>query len=251
MNYQCCIQNTSLDTAELLHRRRSLVIDERPVTFGGAGADVELPEMEGALCRLQALDGGVRLERLTDTPLRVNGMETPLDSRPLLHGGDSLEFGPYVVRLYAMREPCVQSMGTRMLLRIAQALVVLFILLQLLVVFWLPVKLTHSDMWSGAIARQRISRTLDSLQKEFKELRGANITEDACIDVLREELRRRSRYVARYSEQMTPSQRRQMQMDLQQIEWIGQRIRDGQLIQDTETVNWDEAVRRMVEKAGK
>lgn len=192
-----------------------------PVTVGaGRQCDcrvdtpAELNDIEFSVSSGQAPDT-FRILPEGNRPVYLNAAAVTGETE--LHSGDEIRVGHFTFRFQRERASAGQGRRAGVLGRLAQALIVLILLAEISVVYWLPREFQSQQLLALQISKQDTILLVDQLRQKAREAvqpgETASLSSSAAL-LAGEELDRMSQFIRTHENQLTDLQWRRLRRDL-------------------------------------
>ena len=175
-----------------------------------------LSDEGGALFRLERRGAAVFLVPSDGRELTVNGQAV---SGPLpLKGGDRIACGGCRMRFYVRRPDTRLSFGSLFLVRLAIAVIVLFVIMELLLMLGFPrAMMARQAIWEKAKSREDMLLTLQLLRGRVHRFQAHSPFVHALLNEIAQDLENRAQFVQENELRMRNRSRRAMTSDLERI----------------------------------
>jgi hypothetical protein len=240
--------------APLAVTRENSLAPRSRVEFTELPASVSLDD-SGELFRLEATErGGVRLRAgagasrgaSPSVPLSFAGETGPVESREL-HSGMEWTAGGWSFRVAFVRERPRISFWSRALARLGQLLVVLFLAVQLWVMFGLQGIVLDSGVLENSSDRLAMMKGVEALQKRLQKMEGDSPLKKSILAALREEVAARMRFLKNYENLLRRSERRRMKEDSRKMEEFLDMLEQDAHFGEVGQLDVDGAVKKILE----
>lgn len=251
MPFQLTFSDQNSSSANDLKRKTTLTFEQAPVVVGAKECPV--PEVHKPICKIHAnADKTYAVEPLHDCEIKLNG--SPIKEKTNLKSGDSILCPPAIIKFYTVRPKAKQSWQAALLTFTAKIAIMVFLAVQVTVMFWLPWKLSASSIWDGAAAKQKITQKLESTRKRVsailkqKEFDKEDTLTQLLVAQVALDIEKRSMYLRKHEDQMTRSQRKNMVEDLDKLNAILDDVEGKKTFPEIPKPDIDAAVKAILNK---
>ena len=249
MSFQLTYSHVEESHADSLKRKEAQIVEACPATL--SVEDENNKTVEIAVITEEE-DGHHEIAPLAGMPVTVNG--APLQQKIRIMSGDAIQAGSLFIRFYAILPPARQSWQSKTLTGIAKLSLALLFALQLLFMFWIPWRLSESRLWDGAVAKQKITQTMDATRQRVAKMLKTDESLQApplvklLVSEIALDLEERSSYLRLYEGKLSRSQRRRMVADLGKLNKLLDDIENGMDFPPIPTPDIDNAVKATIDK---
>lgn len=221
MPFKLVIRHNIEQTADDFRAGDVRHFEDLPVAVGTADdcnckvpATLDLDSHTFTICRGDEADT-FRIEPTGKQLIFVNG--TPVTTESALHSGDEIRVGHFTFRFQRERATAGQARRAGVLARLAQALIILILITEVALVYWLPRKFQSQNVLALEITKQDTVLLLDQLRRQARTLaadpEAKSLTVSAAI-LTGEELNRMTTFVRQHENDLAEEQWRQFRKDL-------------------------------------
>ena len=219
MAIQLTVKQPDTDEAHFSRPARLCEFTQLPLTLGGEGCALILPELQGEAALIAQDELGFFLQSLSEQ-YRIEAGQGQLapHEKHRLHHGESFLLHNYEISFYRNFAKAKLSRQSGFLTAAAKCGIALILLMQLFAITLLPGLMKKESFWLGQQMHLDISARCNRLKKMLQKADSKDPVVQAMQQAFRQELQQRTKYLRRQSRHMSRSQRRKMQETLQNIE---------------------------------
>ena len=180
------------------------------------------------------------------------GYEVFLNREPLAPGetallsGDEIRVGHWTFRFQRLYGRPGRARRTDLFSAGAKFLVLMILVAEAGVVFWLPRQMRAAALWPEELSRQRAKHLLDGLRTACRPAETAESLSNGARAVINQDLLRIARHVREHEDAMTSADWRQVLVDLRGYQRILDRFERGTALRAMPEVDVDLAVQHVL-----
>lgn len=249
MSFQLTYSRIGESHAESLKRKETRQVDEPSYALSVSARNGKKTTLATIT---QVKDGRYEIAPTKGTRISVNG--APLKEKIRIMSGDSIQTDDQIIRFYAVIPPARQSWQSKTLGGLAKTSLAVLFILQLALMLWLPRHLSDARIWDGAVAKQKITRTMDETRQRIAKIlkKDGDVQATGFMKLLVSEialdLEERSTYLRTYETSLSRSQRKRMMEDLSKLNSLLDDIENGLAFPEIPPPDIDNAVKATIDK---
>jgi hypothetical protein len=230
-----------------------------PVTIGAASdCDCVLPDTEGLserhftieLANAAEAEAGWLVRREAEAALFLNHDPVVEPSMPLV-SGDEIRVGHYTFRFQTEHKTVGLARRTDLLAAFTKTLIVVILVAEVSLVYWLPKKLQSETVLAEQIRQQETVLLLDQLRRQTRQLAsaspGGSIEAKACA-VLQEELDQMASFLRQHERELDSDQWFLFHSDVRDLRAAFAGIRSGEVFRPLPKLAFEAGVSAITRK---
>ncbi|MCK5803543.1 MAG: hypothetical protein KAI66_11955 [Lentisphaeria bacterium] len=208
--------------------------DSLPIRIGGnesCACNIEASDAPPEVGVLQAdgTQGRVCFSPAAGVEVFVN--DKLLSGTEAVRSGDEIRVGHWLIRFHRLYGSARRSRSANMLSVFAKVSVVLLLLAEVSIVFWIPAQARREFLWHVQLVRLRSSRALDHARKRVRGFKSDAPALRAIASAIETELDARARYLREHRDSMSVEQHQAMAKEIERLSAIVLAAKRGKALQ--------------------